>query len=96
MVSAEFWYTEGGSWAEGRSQRTSSMRSWLVPLPQLPITGLSQNERAKMLNLGKVVHQIYKAAKSINETVLLQLPVPTLIKDALPKASNFFFSSKNF
>lgn len=86
MVSAEFWYTEGGSWAEGRSQRTSSMRSWLVPLPQLPITGLSQNERAKMLNLGKVVHQIYKAAKSINETVLLQLPVPTLIKDALPKS----------
>ncbi|KAE9459122.1 hypothetical protein C3L33_08974, partial [Rhododendron williamsianum] len=93
MVSAEFWYTEGGSWAEGRSQRTSSMRSWLVPLPQLPITGLSQNERAKMLNLGKVVHQIYKAAKSINETVLLQLPVPTLIKDALPKASNFFFNA---
>ncbi|KAG5540468.1 hypothetical protein RHGRI_020621 [Rhododendron griersonianum] len=86
MVSAEFWYTEGGSWAEGRSRHTSSMRRWLVPLPQLPITGLSQNERAKMLNLGKVVHQIYKAAKSINETVLLQLPIPTLIKDALPKA----------
>ncbi|KAI8547165.1 hypothetical protein RHMOL_Rhmol07G0173800 [Rhododendron molle] len=87
MVSAEFWYTEGGSWAEGRSRHTSSMRRWLVPLPQLQITGLSENERAKMLNLGTVVHQIYKAAKSINETVLLQLPVPTLIKDALPKAS---------
>ncbi|KAF7138440.1 hypothetical protein RHSIM_Rhsim07G0141200 [Rhododendron simsii] len=94
MVSAEFWYTEGGSWAEGRSRRTSSMRRWLVPLPQLPITGLSQNERAKMLNLGKVVHQIYKAAKSINETVLLQLPAPTIASELKYTRRQLFFLPK--
>lgn len=89
MVNTEFWYMEGGSLAEGRSRLTSSRR-WLVPLPKLPITGLSQNERVKMLDMGKAVHEIFKAAKFVNETVLLQLPVPNLIKDALPKASNFF------
>lgn len=85
MVSAEFWYVEGGSWAEGRSRRTRLMRRWRFPLPQVPITGLSEREREKLLNLGEVVHEIFKAAKSINETILLRMPVPTVIKDALPQ-----------
>ncbi|GLT64437.1 hypothetical protein SLA2020_369320 [Shorea laevis] len=35
---------------------------------------------------GRVVHQVFKAAKSINENVLLEIPVPAIIKDALPKS----------
>ena len=85
MVSTEFWYAEGGSRAEGRRQS----RRWWLPLPQVPTSGLSETERKKLLNQGKVVHQVFKAAKSINESVLLEMPVPTIIKDALPKASNF-------
>ncbi|CAL5429300.1 unnamed protein product [Camellia sinensis] len=81
MVSAEFSYAEGCSQAEGRSRR------WWLPLPQVPTTGLSEIERKKLLKQGKVVHQVFKAAKSINETVLLEMPVPIIIKDALPKSA---------
>ncbi|XP_052210763.1 rop guanine nucleotide exchange factor 14 isoform X2 [Diospyros lotus] len=82
MVSTEFWYAEGGSRGEGRRQS----RRWWLPLPHVPTSGLSEIERKKLLNQGKVVHQVFKAAKSINETVLLEMPVPTIIKDALPKS----------
>ncbi|XP_057477162.1 rop guanine nucleotide exchange factor 14-like isoform X2 [Actinidia eriantha] len=82
MVSTEFWYAEGGSRAEGRRQS----RRWWLPLPQVPTSGLSETERKKLFNQGKVVHQVFKAAKSINESVLLEMPVPTIIKDALPKS----------
>jgi hypothetical protein len=54
-------------------------------LPQVPTTGLSDSGRKKLLNQSKVVYQVFKAAKSVNETVLLEMPVPTIIKDALPK-----------
>lgn len=86
MVSTEFWYDEGGSRAEGRSTSVRKSRKWWLPLPQVPTRGLSDLEKKKLLNQGKVVHQVFKAAKSINETVLLEMPVPTIIKDALPKS----------
>nr|XP_034594817.1 probable glutathione S-transferase [Setaria viridis] len=35
----------------------------------------------------KLVHQILKAAKSINEQVLCHMPIPAAVMDALPKAS---------
>ncbi|KAE9446301.1 hypothetical protein C3L33_21805, partial [Rhododendron williamsianum] len=89
MVSTEFWYDEGGSRAEGRSTSIRRSRKWWLPLPQVPTRGLSELEKKKLLNQGKVVHQVFKAAKSINESILLEMPVPTIIKDALPKASNF-------
>ncbi|KAL6980018.1 hypothetical protein U1Q18_021669 [Sarracenia purpurea var. burkii] len=89
MVSPEFWYAEGGSWAEGMSRCTRQHRRRWIPLPQVPTTGLSEIGRKKLLNRSKVVHQIFKAAKSINENVLLEMPVPSVIKAALPKASKF-------
>jgi hypothetical protein len=48
-------------------------------------TGLSDTERKKLLHQGRVVHQVFKAAKSINENVLHEMPMPTIIQDALPK-----------
>ncbi|XAR70764.1 hypothetical protein NMG60_11027743 [Bertholletia excelsa] len=86
MVSTEFWYAEGGSRAEGRNCSFRQSRRWWLPLPQVPNCGLSEIERKKLLSQGKVVHQVFKAAKSINETVLLEMPVPTVVKDALPKS----------
>jgi hypothetical protein len=41
-----------------------------------------------------VVYQVFKAAKSINETILLEMPVPTIIKDALPQVRLVSISSK--
>ncbi|KAK3006455.1 hypothetical protein RJ639_015693 [Escallonia herrerae] len=88
MVATEFWYAEGGSRAEGRSKSASRSKRWWLPSPRVPISGLSDIERKKLLDQGKLVYQVFKAAKSINESVLLEMPVPTVIREALPKASN--------
>ncbi|XP_059441756.1 rop guanine nucleotide exchange factor 14-like [Corylus avellana] len=85
MVNTEFWYAEGGSRAEGRNNSGRQSKRWWLPSPQVPKTGLSDTERKKLLHQGRVVHQVFKAAKSINENVLLEMPVPAIIKDALPK-----------
>ncbi|XP_076903479.1 rop guanine nucleotide exchange factor 14-like [Bidens hawaiensis] len=77
MTKSEFWYDEG-SRSEGNR--------WWVPMPRVPIGGLSNGERKKLLNQAKLVHQIFKAAKSINETILPQMPVPNIIREALPKS----------
>lgn len=86
MVNTEFWYTEVGSRAEGRSRSAGESKRWWLPSPQVPIAGLSDPERNKLLNQGKLVNQKYKAAKAINENVLSEMPVPTIIKEALPKS----------
>lgn len=90
MVDTEFWYAEGGSRAEGRTRSMSQSKRWWLPSPQVPTTGLSDPERKKLLHQAKVVHQVFKAARAINENVLLEMPVPTIIRDALAKASKLF------
>ncbi|XP_047321541.1 rop guanine nucleotide exchange factor 14-like [Impatiens glandulifera] len=87
MDGTEFWYEERGSRGEGRNNRTERQsKRWWLPSPQVPSTGLSESERKRLLYHGKVVRQVFKAARSINESVLLEMPVPTLIKDAMPKS----------
>ncbi|KAK3183483.1 hypothetical protein Dsin_030769 [Dipteronia sinensis] len=86
MVNTEFWYSEVGSRAEGRNKSTRESKRWWLPLPQVPTTGLSDTGRKKLLCQGKVVYQVFKAAKSINDNVLLEMPVPAIIRDALPKS----------
>ncbi|CAN4076435.1 unnamed protein product [Withania somnifera] len=86
MVDTEFWYMEVGSRADGRSKNAGESKRWWLPSPQVPIAGLSDPERNKLLNQGKLVNQIYKAAKAINENVLSEMPVPSIIKDALAKS----------
>nr|XP_016493191.1 PREDICTED: rop guanine nucleotide exchange factor 14-like [Nicotiana tabacum] len=80
MDNTEFWYTEVSSRAEEKSTR------WCLPSPKVPIAGLSDTERKKLLNQGKLANQIFKAAKAINENILAEMPVPSVIKDALPKS----------
>ncbi|EPS57369.1 hypothetical protein M569_17449, partial [Genlisea aurea] len=80
MVDTEFWYAEeGGSQAEGRSTR------WWLPSPQVPPKGLSDTERKRLLHHGRLTYQVFKAAKMINENVLLEMPIPITIKETLPK-----------
>ncbi|KAL8101730.1 rop guanine nucleotide exchange factor 14-like [Apium graveolens] len=86
MVNTEFWYAEGGSRAEGRSSGARQGMRWWLPSPQVPMAGLSDTERKKLLNQGKVVHQVFKAAKAINKNVLHEMPVPDIIQEALPKS----------
>ena len=95
MVDTEFWYAEGGSRAEGRSGGARQSIRWWLPSPQVPMAGLSDYERKKLLNQGKLVHQVFKAAKAINKNVLLEMPVPDIIQEALPKASTQIFHVSN-
>ncbi|CAK9180021.1 unnamed protein product [Ilex paraguariensis] len=86
MVNTEFWYAEGGSRAEGRNMSCRQSKRWWLPSPCVPTAGLSDAERKKLLNQAKLVQQVFKAAKSINENVLLEMPIPNIIRDALPKS----------
>ncbi|RID61762.1 hypothetical protein BRARA_E00883 [Brassica rapa] len=79
MVNTEFWYSEVGPRAE-------ESRRWWLPSPKVPKPGLSSLVRKNLLEKGNVVYQSFKAAKSINEEVLLEMAVPTIIKDSLPKS----------
>lgn len=87
MLDTEFWYAEVGSRAEGRNKSARESKRWWLPSPQVPKTGLSDTERKKLFCQGKMVHQIFKAAKSINGSILQEMPVPAIIKDAIPKVS---------
>lgn len=86
-MNMEFSYSEVGSRAEGRNKSARESKRWWLPLPQVPKTGLSGTERKKLEFTGKLVHQVFKAAKSINENVLLEMPLPSIVRDALPKVS---------
>ncbi|KAJ4799996.1 rop guanine nucleotide exchange factor-like protein [Rhynchospora pubera] len=84
MIGTEFWYEECGNKAGQDGQRQS--KRWWLPSPRVPETGLSEFERKKIIFQAKVVNQVLKAAKSINEQVLLQMPLPPSVTDALPKS----------
>lgn len=90
MVHTEFWYTEVGSRAEGRSRSAGQSMRWWLPSPQVPTVGLSDIERKRLLHQGKLIYQVFKAAKAINENVLVEMPIPIAIKDALPKVNELF------
>ncbi|KAK4435606.1 Rop guanine nucleotide exchange factor 14 [Sesamum alatum] len=86
MVDTEFWYAEVGSRAEGRSRSAGQSKRWWLPSPRVPTVGLSDIERKRLLHQGKLIYQVFKAAKSINENVLVEMPIPAPIKNALPKS----------
>lgn len=91
MVNTEFWYAEVGSREDGDGYRgnsgTRQSKKWWIPSPRVPDTGLPPSHRRNLGLQAKFVHQILKAAKSINERVLVQIPIPSAIKDALPKVT---------
>ncbi|PWA41385.1 PRONE domain-containing protein [Artemisia annua] len=53
---------------------------------RVPIGGLSNGERKKLIKEVALVHQVFKAAKSMNQTILLEMPIPKIIGEALPKS----------
>ncbi|KAL1532301.1 rop guanine nucleotide exchange factor 14-like isoform X1 [Salvia divinorum] len=86
MVNTEFWYAEVGSRAEGKSRSAGQSTRWWLPSPRVPTAGLSEIERKRLLHQGKLIFQVFKAAKAINENVLAEMPIPATIRDALSKS----------
>lgn len=87
MVNTEFWYAEVGSRAEGKSRNGGQSMRWWLPSPRVPTVGLSEIERKRLLHQGKLIYQVFKAAKAINNQVLVEMPIPPAIKDSLPKVT---------
>ncbi|GAB2272890.1 hypothetical protein Dimus_007707 [Dionaea muscipula] len=85
MVKTEFWYAEGSTLSEGRDGSSLEGKRWWLPFPRIPRNGLSEKARKKLLCQGNLVHQVFKAAKSINEDVLHGMPVPGALKEAVPR-----------
>ncbi|VVB02216.1 unnamed protein product [Arabis nemorensis] len=85
MVNTEFWYSEVGLKSKRKNENTRECKRWWLPSPKVPKEGLSSSVRNNLFEKGNVVYQIFKATKSMNETVLLDMPIPTIIKDSLPK-----------
>lgn len=104
MTETEFWYAEGGSrTAEGKAAQGGGGgggvrpgKRWWLPSPRVPESGLSLSQRKKLGFQGKCVYQVMKAVKSINEQILLQIPLPDAIRDALPKVRPVCHSSPSF
>ncbi|VAI48418.1 unnamed protein product [Triticum turgidum subsp. durum] len=69
MVDTEYWYVESGSRSGGRGKNNGERQTkkWWLPSPCVPEQGLSQFQRKRIVFQAKLVHQILKAAKSINE-----------------------------
>lgn len=88
MVETEFWYDEGGSKDDGQSKSSGirTSKRWWLPSPRVPDYGLSPTQRKRLGTRAKLVNQVLKAAYSINEQVLLQMPIPEAVTDALPKS----------
>ncbi|XP_031483154.1 rop guanine nucleotide exchange factor 14 [Nymphaea colorata] len=85
MVDTEFWYAEGGSRAEGRSKPIRQGKKWWLPVPRVPLAGLSADARKRLVLQSEATRQVLKAVRSINDQVLAEIPIPQAIQDTFPK-----------
>ncbi|GER54744.1 Rop guanine nucleotide exchange factor [Striga asiatica] len=60
---------------------------WYTKVGSEAEVGLSNIDRKRLLHKGKLVYQVFKAAKSINENILAAMPIPAVVKDSLPKSA---------
>ncbi|GAB2235497.1 hypothetical protein Droror1_Dr00025922 [Drosera rotundifolia] len=86
MVKTEFWYADCSTLDEARDGCAKTSNGWWLPFPRIPKDGLSEKARKKLLSQGNLVHQVFKAAKSINEDVLNGMSVPGTLQKSLPRS----------
>lgn len=94
----EFWYAEQGSMS-GKS-RSGSFRKivqpqpqrneekWWLPVPCVPIGGLSEKSKKVLKEKHDRANQIHKAAMAINSGILSEMQIPDSYMASLPKVSN--------
>ena len=92
-VDTEFWYVDRGivmSEKENTGPRLSLQRQaekWWLPTPKVPVNGLSEEGNRRLLHQRENINQILKAAMAINGQVLMEMEVPDVYWDSLPKVS---------
>ncbi|CAN4116009.1 unnamed protein product [Withania somnifera] len=90
--NTEFWYVDKGLLAE-EADGTSSFQNhlprqeekWWLPVPRVPIDGLSENAKKQLQHKRDCTNQILKAAMAINSNTLAEMEVPESYLDNLPK-----------
>lgn len=90
--NTEFWYVDQGIMAPEEDGSTSfrnplprQEEKWWLPVPRVPIAGLSEDARKQLQYRRDCTNQILKAAMAINSISLADMHVPELYLEALPK-----------
>ncbi|XP_043716049.1 rop guanine nucleotide exchange factor 3-like [Telopea speciosissima] len=89
----EFWYAEQGKLGANEIHSASFRRiihrqedKWWLPVPCVPPGGLSDKSRKQLQHKRNSTFQIHKAAKAINNTILVDMQVPDTYLATLPKS----------
>ena len=79
----EFWYEKGGD-----NKRDDD--KWWMPTVKVPSEGLSDVTRKWLQYQKECVNQVLKAAMAINAQVLVEMEIPEIYIESLPKANRQF------
>ncbi|KAA8537448.1 hypothetical protein F0562_026865 [Nyssa sinensis] len=95
---SEFYYLDrgivvaGGENIEALPVSTSSGRpsirleeKWWLPFPKVPLNGLSEDTRKRLQQCRECTNQIFKAAMAINSNVIVEMEIPDVYLESLPK-----------
>lgn len=92
FVNTEFWYVDQGILAPDTDGSSSFRRplprqeeKWWLPVPRVPLGGLSENSRKHLQHKRDCTNQILKAAMAINSIMLADMEVPESYFESLPK-----------
>jgi hypothetical protein len=93
----EFWYAEEGSLSmKSTRSATGSFRKvivqrkeekWWLPIPLVPLQGLSEKARKQLKSKRESTNQIHKAAMAINSSILGEMDIPDSYMATLPKVT---------
>ncbi|XP_057980910.1 rop guanine nucleotide exchange factor 3-like isoform X2 [Malania oleifera] len=89
----EFWYAKDGK-LPPNSSRVGSFRrvfqrkeeKWWLPVPCVPMGGLSEKARKHLQHKRDSANQIYKATMAINSSILAEMEIPESYMSSLPKS----------
>ncbi|KAK4359213.1 hypothetical protein RND71_021442 [Anisodus tanguticus] len=90
--NTEFWYVDQGLLGEEGDGSSSfhnhlprQEEKWWLPVPRVPIDGLSENAKKQLQHKRHCTNQILKAAMAINSNTLAEMEVPESYLENLPK-----------
>ncbi|KAI4380698.1 hypothetical protein MLD38_006861 [Melastoma candidum] len=81
----EFWYVSQQSEESDNETTPRNDDKWWLPTVKVPMNGLSEASRRRLLHQKESVNQVLKAAMAINAHVLTEMEVPEDYIEALPK-----------
>ncbi|CAM8962142.1 unnamed protein product [Rhodiola kirilowii] len=92
FVETEFWYVDQGILPQDASGLSSFQKfsqrqeeKWWLPVPRVPVAGLSEVSRKQLNHKRECANQMLKAAIAINSNALAEMEVPESYLESLPK-----------